>query len=203
MSLIVTLFPEEWGSNSTSRFLSSYTLLSPQLQTRKERNHPVMETEIQWIWMKTLHLPATRPLFATIIQDRSIELLFLSLEKLHKYSLFRRVTNFVQQRWWQNCGGKALTTRLSLAALTAFGFSMPETVLIMLPLYRFWFTQSWKWRCWWVDNISTQESWWGFGSSYCTDLPTQFRNKASSLRLRFCWLQVLKVQFVNSNLWKD
>jgi len=32
------------------------------------------------------------------------------------------------------------------------------------------------------NATSVQESWWGFGSSYCTDLPTQFRNKASSLR---------------------
>jgi len=38
--------------------------------------------------------------------------------------------------WWLNCGSKALTTRLSLAALTAFGFSMVETVSIMLHLYR-------------------------------------------------------------------
>ena len=30
-----------------------------------------------------------------------------------------------------------------------------------------------------------KESWWGFGSSYCTDVPTQFRNRASSLRLNF------------------
>merc|ERR1711971_351208 len=32
------------------------------------------------------------------------------------------------------------------------------------------------------NATSIQESWWGFGSSYCTDVPTQFRNRASSLR---------------------
>jgi len=32
------------------------------------------------------------------------------------------------------------------------------------------------------NATSIQESWWGFGSSYCTDVPTQFRNGASSLR---------------------
>jgi len=32
------------------------------------------------------------------------------------------------------------------------------------------------------NATSVQESWWGFGSSYCTDVPAPFRNKASSLR---------------------
>ena len=105
----------------------------------------------------------------------------LSFGKKWDNSLFRLVTNFVQQTWWPNCGSKALTTRLSPAALTAFGFSMVETVSIMPPLYRLRY--SW-WKCWRV-HLYTQESWWGFGSSYCTDVPTQFRNRASSLRLKF------------------
>ena len=143
-----------------------------------------------------LILAITRPSFATTILDRSILAPFVSttrwpssqggdqfrtndvVAELWKQSFDNKIESCCFDGFWILYGGDSFNNATSI-----------QVVILMIRIRMVMLMSTWKCKV-----SCTQESWWGFGSSYCTDVPTQFRNRASSLRLRFCWLQIGKVQ---------